>query len=160
MNSNKNNISYILDMRCICSIMNERKHRKNSEKQDRLRYKIKKWLYSSCKEVSRRRVINSNNNKEIAWICRKFKTWELIIKVQNILPCEEILRNSYKRLIPLQSEMIMEVKKRNFYEAAYLQRYFENLDYYLVYLDEFHVNMRTQKLYNLIPRNSPFNSFH
>ena len=59
-----------------------------------------------------------------------------------------------KRLIPLQSKMIMEDKKRDFYEAAYLQRYFENLDYYLVYLDEFHMNMRTQTLYNWSPRNS------
>ena len=59
-----------------------------------------------------------------------------------------------KRPTPHRSKMAMKNRKRDFYEAAYLQQHFENLDYYMIYLDEFHVNMRTQTLYNWSPRNS------
>ena len=50
--------------------------------------------------------------------------------------------------------MLKTEKWRYFFEAAYLQYYFDTKDYPLVYIDEFHVSMHSEELYNWNPVNT------
>ena len=45
--------------------------------------------------------------------------------------------------------------KRDFGEAAYLQYYLESNGYEIIFADEFHINMRSEALYNWSPRGTP-----
>ena len=44
--------------------------------------------------------------------------------------------------------MLLPERKRDFIESAYLQYYLELQGYKLIFVDEFHVNMRSTSLYN------------
>ena len=46
-------------------------------------------------------------------------------------------------------------KINDFMEAAFIQFYLENMDVELVYMDEFHVNIKSTKLWNLSLRGYP-----
>lgn len=51
--------------------------------------------------------------------------------------------------------MLKTERKRDFYEAAYLQYFLWKEGCLLVYVDEFHLNLRSDSLYNWSPRNVP-----
>ena len=46
-------------------------------------------------------------------------------------------------------------QKRDFGEAAYIQLYLETEGYNIIFADEFHINMRSQTLFNWSPRGFP-----
>ena len=49
--------------------------------------------------------------------------------------------------------MLSADKIRDFFEAAYLQYYLDTHDYSLLYIDEFHISMHAEELYNWSPAN-------
>ena len=49
--------------------------------------------------------------------------------------------------------MLRADKIRDFFEAAYLQYYLDTHDYSLLYIDEFHISMHAEELYNWSPVN-------
>ena len=46
------------------------------------------------------------------------------------------------------NKMLNQKRVRDFFDAAYLQSYLENREYELIYVDEFHVSMKSSTLYN------------
>ena len=60
----------------------------------------------------------------------------------------KILRYLYKKAHKIPRKMITSEKTRDFIESAYLQLYFEQERYQLIYLDEFHVSMKGRSAYN------------
>ena len=66
--------------------------------------------------------------------------------------CWSILINL---LINCQSKTLTKVRKRDFFESAYIKYFLEQGGNTLVYVDEFHINLRNSKLYSWSPRGSP-----
>ena len=63
---------------------------------------------------------------------------------------KKILGYSYKKAHKIPYKMISKDRIRDFTEAAYLQVYLEKDVYRLVYLDEFHLSMKSRAIYNWI----------
>ena len=51
--------------------------------------------------------------------------------------------------------MLTKKRKRNFFESVYIQYFSEQGGNTLVFVDEFHINLRNSKLFNWSPRRSP-----
>ena len=51
--------------------------------------------------------------------------------------------------------MVIRERIRDFYDAAFIQLYLENNGFTLVYVDEFHIGMRSTSVYNWSPRGVP-----
>ena len=51
--------------------------------------------------------------------------------------------------------MVTRERIRDFYDAAFIQLYLENNWFTLVYVDEFHISMRSISVYNWNPRDGP-----
>ena len=60
--------------------------------------------------------------------------WRFLLK--------EILKFSFKRAHRIQKKMVEVDTKRDFWEATYIQYYLETKGYTIIFLDEFHINMR------------------
>ena len=61
---------------------------------------------------------------------------------------KKILGYSYKKANKIPHKMMSKDSIRDFIEAAYLQVYLEKEGYRLVYLDEFHLSMKSRAIYN------------
>ena len=68
---------------------------------------------------------------------------------------KKILGYSYKKAHKIPHKMMSKERIRNFIEAAYLQVYLEKEGYRLVYLDEFHLSMKSRTIYNWSLKGTP-----
>ena len=73
--------------------------------------------------------------------------WRFLLK--------EILKFSFKRAHRIPKKMVEMDTKRDFWEAAYIQYYLEAKGYTIIFLDEFHINMRSESIYNWSCRGTP-----
>ena len=67
----------------------------------------------------------------------------------------KVLRYSYKKAHKILRKMTASEKTRDFIESAYLQLYLEQEGYKLIYLDEFHVSMKSRSAYNWSLKGTP-----
>ena len=67
----------------------------------------------------------------------------------------KVLRYSYKKAHKIPRKMTASEKTRDFIESAYLQLYLEQEGYKLIYLDEFHVSMKSRPAYNWSLKGTP-----
>ena len=68
---------------------------------------------------------------------------------------KKILGYSYKKAHKIPRKMMSKDRLRDFIEAAYLQVYLEKEGYRLVYLDEFHLSMKSRAIYNWSLKGTP-----
>ena len=61
---------------------------------------------------------------------------------------KQVLGYSYMRAHKIPNKMTTVEKTREFYEAAYLQLYLEERGKRVIYVDEFHVSMKSNAIYN------------
>ena len=61
----------------------------------------------------------------------------------------KILKYSYKKAHKIPKKMVEGDRKRDFYEVAHIQYYLESQEYNIIFLDEFHISMRSENIYNL-----------
>ena len=64
----------------------------------------------------------------------------------------KILRYSNKKDYKIPRKMNETDRKKDFYEAAYVQLFLETKEYSIIFLDEFYINMRSECIYNWSPR--------
>ena len=64
----------------------------------------------------------------------------------------KILKYSYKKANKIPKKMVEGDRKRDFYEAAHILYYLESQEYNIIFLDEFHISMRSENIYNWSPR--------
>ena len=63
----------------------------------------------------------------------------------------KILKYSYKKAHKIPKKMVEGDRKRDFYEATHIQYYLESQEYNIIFLDEFHISMRSENIYNWSP---------
>ena len=81
-----------------------------------------------------------------------------ILKIKNAYPklsktglrvlLKKVINYSYKRSHNILTKIMKIDSKRDFEEAAYIQLYLEIEGYNIIFANEFHINMRSQILFN------------
>ena len=64
----------------------------------------------------------------------------------------KILKYSYKKAYKITKKTVEGDRKRDFYEAAHIQYCLESQEYNIIFLDEFHISIRSENIYNWSPR--------
>ena len=110
------------------------------------------WAFASCIELFRSKLISLQAMEDHL---RQVEHLRVLSRSVIYHLLTKILKYSLKRLIKFPSKMLGSEKIKDFVDAMFLQLWLEKQGFMLIFVDEFHVNMKTSNLWNWSIRGIP-----